>query len=144
MPISIHYLAKLGFPALICIFALAYKSTIDDAPRAARLFPDGLIWLLVTICVIEMARATLRQWRSGDGQPAAIVIGLRQFAVLVAMAAFYPAVLMLGFAVPSVLFLFAVSLLCGATVKQAALVTVIAAACVYLFVTLSGFDLPLF
>lgn len=143
MSISLHYLAKLGFPGLICAFALAYRATIEDAPRAARLFPDALIWLTIVLCVLEMARATLRQWRFGEGAAPEIAIGSRQFAVLAAMVAFYPLVVMLGFAVPSVLFLFTVSLLCGASIKQAGLVTGFASAGIYLFVKLTGFALPL-
>lgn len=144
MPISLHFLVKLAFPLLICGFALAYRSSIEEAPRAARLFPDGLIWLLVLACVVQVARSIYLQWSQGEHEAPELRLGAAQFAVLLAMAAFYPAVLLLGFGIPSIAFLLAVSLLCGATKKQAVTVAVVASLGLYGFVQLSGFDLPLF
>lgn len=144
MTLSLHFIAKLAFPLLLAAFSLSYRFTIEDAPRAARLFPDALIWLLVAMCLGQVIRSGLAHWRRTTESDAAIALGVRQFGVLVAMAAYYPSVLALHFAVPSVLFLFCVSLLCGASIRQASTVTLVASACVYLFIQLSGFDLPLF
>jgi hypothetical protein len=142
--IPFHLLAKLGFPALICVFALGYRSTIEAAPRAARLFPDALVWLLLLLCAAEIARAVHQQLRHGAIEAPGVDLGGRQLLVLVAMGAFYPLVLLLGFATPSVIFLFSVSILCGAALRQAAILTVSASVGLYLFVRLSGFELPLF
>lgn len=145
MRISVHYLTKLAFPLMLCAFALGYRMTIEDAPRAARLFPDALIWLLAAACVGEIVRASYLQWsrRNDDGDAPEITLGPAQLAVLAAMAAFYPLVLLFGFGLPSLLFLFSVSLLCGATLRQAALVTLWASLALYALVRLSGFALPL-
>ena len=144
MNISIHYLAKIAFPFLLIAFALGYRATIEDAPRAARLFPDGLIWLLTVACVIEIARATYFQWSRGEGEPAEVTLGPAQLGVVLAMAAFYPAVLMLGFGIPSLLFLLTVSLLCGASLAQALKVMLVAGLALYAFIRATGFDLPIF
>jgi len=144
MHITLHYLAKIGFPAALAAFALGYLATIEDAPRAARLFPDSLIWLLTAACALEIARATYRQWARGDGEPAEVVLGPAQLGVVIAMAAFYPAVQLLGFGLPSVAFLFVVSRLCGATWQQALKVTAVAALGLYAFFRATGFDLPIF
>jgi len=144
MRISVHYLAKIAFPLLLSAFALGYLATIEDAPRAARLFPDSLIWLLTAGCAVEIVRATYRQWARGDGEPAEVTLGPAQLGVVLAMALFYPAVQLLGFGIPSLLFLLAVSLLCGASLKQAVKVTLFAGLGLYAFFRATGFDLPIF
>jgi hypothetical protein len=144
MSVSIHFLTKLAFPLLICVFALGYRASIEEAPRAARLFPDGLLSILILGCVVQAARSIYLQWSKGEGEGPELTLNAAQIMVLAAMVAFYPAVLLFGFGLPSLAFLFCVSLLCGATYRQALLVTIIAAAALYGFVRLSGFALPLY
>lgn len=144
MGISLHLLTKVGFPALLCAFALGYRFTIEDAPRAARLFPDSLISLLVVACLFEIGRTIWKHWIRREDDAPEVTLSATQLGVLGAMIAFYPAVAFLGFGIPSLAFLFAVSMLCGATPRQAATVAAIAGLCLYAFVRLTGFELPIF
>jgi len=102
----IRLASSVLLPVLGLIWAAAFLVGLADAPRAARLVPNGVALALIVAALLQM----LRELAGARGRPAASGPRAqpdRLFAVL-ALLGYYPSFLLVGFHITNLLFLLAI------------------------------------
>lgn len=128
-------------PLLALFWAVAFILDLEEAPRAARVVPTGVAFVLAAIAALEALRVFVLApgaWRSRGGMA---LDRDRTFAVL-ALLAYYPSFVLVGFHISNLLFLLAILAILRPGLKTTLIVALGTAGLVSGLAVALGFNLP--
>lgn len=140
------------FPALVGVWVLLYWLQLEDAPRAARTVPDGVMVLLGVLCAIIVVRDGL--WRpsrttddSGSADPASragpgLLSYWREGAYVLLSILYFLLFAYLGFHVANVVFLVLALWVSGNSPRTIIVATVATSLAIFAAAQLMQFNLP--
>ena len=143
---------EFAFPALVGVWVLLYWLQLEDAPRAARTVPDGVMVLLGILCAMIVVRDGL--WRpsratdeSRSAAPApragpGLLRYWREGAYVLLSILYFLLFAYLGFHVANVVFLALALLVSGNSLRTVIVATTATALVIFAAAQLMQFNLP--
>jgi len=137
----IRFATLVLLPALALFWAVAFILDLEDAPRAARVVPTGVAMVLAVAALLEAGRVLLAA-RGGLRGGGSLAGEWDRAAAVLALLAYYPAFVLVGFHISNLLFLFAILAILRPGLKITLGVALGTAALISGLAVALGFNLP--